>query len=132
MSRDADVARLRRLLVADGSGVSALVALAIGARIKHRGASQRGENENAAVGLVGLALAIAAVLMATRTTEGERISRQRIPLALISAGATVNTIGAFGVVSRPGASRAVRMSGILLLIGGDIVSVGYARELARL
>lgn len=124
-------ARLRRLLAVDGLGVSTLVVMAFARSKRVAETDRHREVASAMVAIAGFVLAIPAVLIASRAQKGERDSSRGIPLALISTGAVINTVGAFGIVVDPAASRVARMSSIVLLIGGDILSAGYARQLTN-
>lgn len=124
------------MLTIDGSGVAALVGVALVAAARERSRESGAAGAFAAtafVGAVGFALAATAVgHVGHLGPEGVEEADLSVALRLVAAGGAVNTVGCF--LSARAARRRASPFGaaIALLVGGNILSALYVRELLAL
>lgn len=129
------VHRLRRVLRVDAVGVAVLVCVAFVSAIGGaRPERVRGLASTAAVGLVGLGLAVLAVGRVDRRGVGphpdaDPVDASRPARRLIICGLAVNTAGTVAVLRRFRRDRGAVAAALVLLVGGDVLSALYLRHL---
>jgi hypothetical protein len=127
--------RLRRVLRVDAVGVAVLVCVAFATAIGGaRPERVRGLASTAAVGLVGLGLAVLAVGRVDRRVVGPHPDADPVAASgparrLIVCGLALNTGGTVAVLRRYPREKDTVAAALVLLVGGDVLSALYLRHL---
>jgi hypothetical protein len=123
------------VLRVDAVGVAVLVCVAFATAIGGaRPERVRGLASTAAVGLVGLGLAVLAVGRVDRRVVGphpdaDPVAASRPARRLILSGLAVNTAGTIAALGHYRRDRGSVAAALVLLVGGDVLSTLYLRHL---